>query len=319
MSASPMSGSDRTTPLHAPALGLTHRLLGRFHVTGIFWYRFAYWGFTRPPSWTEWLSVPISAVFFFLVLGRIRAALAANLEPVLGRTNPLRGLVRSFRTIWAFSWCFTERYRRLANPERYTGILEGDEHWREVMESATGAILATAHIGPWETATQFGASNSPRRIHIVREKEMDPRAQQFVEELLARSGNRYVTHFAGEDLTLAIELAQALRGGDVVALQCDRPREGGRTLTVNLFGRPMPLPTGPAALARAAQVPILPVFHFRDGRFRVRTVARPPIHVVATADRDSDVAAAMQRLANEIEWAIRRNPHQWFCFRRLWT
>ena len=78
----------------------------------------------------------------------------------------------------------------------------------------------------------------------------------------------------------------------MVALQCDRPREGGRTFTVKLFGRPMPLPTGPAALARAAQVPILPVFNFRDGRFRVRTVARPPIRVPATADRDGDLAGA---------------------------
>ncbi len=311
--------ASRPAPQHAPALGLSHRLLGRFHVTGVFWYRFAFWGFTRLPSWTEWISVPTSAIFFFLVLGRIRAALAANLEPVLGKAGVLESLARSYRTIWAFSWCFAERYRRLANPERFSGTLEGEEHWREVMGGTSGAIIVTAHIGPWETATQFGASNSPRRIHIVREKEMDPRAQRFVEDLLARLGDNYVTHFAGEDLTLAIELTQALRDGDVVALQCDRPREGGRSFTVKLFDRPMPLPTGPAVLARAAQVPILPVFNFRDGRFSLRTVARPPIRIPATVDRDGDLAAAMQRLAGEIEWAIQREPHQWFCFRRLWN
>jgi lauroyl/myristoyl acyltransferase len=26
----------------------------------------------------------------------------------------------------------------------------------------------------------------------------------------------------------------------------------------------------------------------------------------------------MRRVAAEIEWAIRRAPHQWFCFKRLW-
>lgn len=186
------------------------------------------------------------------------------------------------------------------------------------MGGTGGGVLATAHVGPWETAAHFGASNSPRRIHLVREREIDPRAQRFIQELLSRSGNEYVTHFAGEDLTLALELAKALRDGDVVALQCDRPRAGGRTVTVRLFGRPMPLPAGPAALARAADVPILPVFHFREGRFRVRTVVRPPIRVARTADRDSDVTGAMHRLATEIEWAIQQRPHQWFCFRRLW-
>jgi lauroyl/myristoyl acyltransferase len=292
--------------------------LGRFHVTGVFWYRFAYWAFTRPPPWTEWVSVSVSTTFFFITLGRIRGALASNLEPVLGRAGRWEALGRSYRTLWAFAWCLTERYRRLAAPERFSAALEGEEHWRQVMDGTGGVVLVTAHIGPWETATHFGASNSARRIHIVREKEIDPRAQQFIQDLLACSGDTYITHFAGEDLSLALELAKALREGDVVALQCDRPREGGRTVTVSLFGRPIPVPTGPAALARAAHVPLLPVFNFRDGRFRVRTVVRAPIHVARTADRDADVTGATHRLATEIEWAIRERPHQWFCFRRLW-
>jgi lauroyl/myristoyl acyltransferase len=310
--------SDPRVLQHAPVLGLTHRLLGRFHVTGVFWYRFAYLAFTRLPPWTEWVSVSVFATFFFLTLSRIRGALASNLEPVVGPAGRLERLRRSYRTLWAFSWCLTERYRRLANPERFQATLEGEEHWRQVTEGTGGLLLVTAHIGPWETASHFGASNSRRRIHIVREKEIDPRAQQFIQDLLSRSGDEYVTHFAGEDLTLALELANALRKGDVVALQCDRPRAGGRTVIVNLFGRPMPLPTGPAALARAAGVPILPVFNFREGRFRIRTVVRAPIRVDQTMDRDSDVANAMRRLATEIEWAIRHRPYQWFCFRRLW-
>jgi len=48
-------------------------------------------------------------------------------------------------------------------------------------------------------------------------------------------------------------------------------------------------------------------------------VVRPPIPVARTSDREADVADAVQRLAGEIEWAIRRAPHQWFCLRRLWS
>jgi lauroyl/myristoyl acyltransferase len=62
----------------------------------------------------------------------------------------------------------------------------------------------------------------------------------------------------------------------------------------------------------------VPVFSFREGRFRMRSVVRPPFHVAHTADRAADIAAAVHRLAGEIEWAIRERPHQWFCFRRLW-
>lgn len=156
---------------HAPVLGLTHRLLGRFHVTGVFWYRFAHWAFTRLPPWTEWISVTVFTTFFFLTLGRIRGALAANLEPVLGRAGRWETLGRSYSTLWSFAWCLTERYRRLANPERFSATLEGEEHWHHVMGAPSGVLLVTAHIGPWETATHFGASSVARRVHIVREKE----------------------------------------------------------------------------------------------------------------------------------------------------
>ena len=125
------SSSRPAPPQHAPALGLTHRLLGRFHVTGFFWYRFAFWGFTRLPSWTEWVSVPFSAMFFFFALGRIRGALASNLEPILGRAGHWERWRRAYRTIWAFSWCFAERYRRLADPERFRSVIDGAEHWRQ--------------------------------------------------------------------------------------------------------------------------------------------------------------------------------------------
>lgn len=312
------ASSAPAPPQHAPALGLTHRLLGRFHVTGIFWYRFANWGFTRLPSWTEWLSVTCFAAFFFLALSRIRGALASNLDPVLGRAGRPERWRRSFLTMWAFAWCFAERYRRMAGPQRFRSVVDGEEHWRQVMASPGGVIIVTAHIGPWETATQFGGSASQRRIHVVREKEIDPRAQDFIREILARTGGDYVTHFSGDDPTLSLVLADALRRGEVVALQSDRPRAGGRTVIASLFGRPMPLPIGPAALARATDVPIVPVFNFREGRFLMRTVVRPPFRVAKTADRQADIAAAVHHLAAEIEWAIRRHPHQWFCFRKLW-
>lgn len=312
------ASSAPASPQHAPALGLTHRLLGRFHVTGIFWYRFANWGFTRLPSWTEWLSVTCFAAFFFLALSRIRGALASNLDPVLGRAGRPERWRRSFLTMWAFAWCFAERYRRMAGPQRFRSVVDGEEHWRQVMASPGGVIIVTAHIGPWETATQFGGSASQRRIHVVREKEIDPRAQDFIREILARTGGDYVTHFSGDDPTLSLVLADALRRGEVVALQSDRPRAGGRTVIASLFGRPMPLPIGPAALARATDVPIVPVFNFREGRFLMRTVVRPPFRVAKTADRQADIAAAVHHLAAEIEWAIRRHPHQWFCFRKLW-
>jgi KDO2-lipid IV(A) lauroyltransferase len=113
-------------------------------------------------------------------------------------------------------------------------------------------------------------------------------------------------------------LKNALQQGHVVALQADRPRAGGRSIGALLFGRETRLPAGPPALARSAGVPLLPVFSFREGRRRYRVVVRPTIRVSSEDEKNQALARAAQRLASEIEWAIRERPHQWFCFGRLW-
>jgi lauroyl/myristoyl acyltransferase len=162
-------------------------------------------------------------------------------------------------------------------------------------------------------------AEASRRVHVVREAERDPRAQEFIRGLIEKqAGSLYVTHFADDDPQLGLLLLEALRAGEIVALQGDRPRAGGRMVEVPLFGRPFPLPVGPATLARAAGVKLVPVFVFRERRLTYRCAVQPPIEVPRTADKGADVAEAARRFAAELEAAIRSRPHQWFCFRKVW-
>lgn len=317
MATSPPA-SSRLHPPHAPAIGRSQRLLGRFHVTGVFWYQFPHWCIARCPLWMHGPAIVLFSSMFFLLLGRIRRAIAANLDPVLGPATGLTRLRRSCTTMREFARCLSERYSRLAGTPRGPSTVDGLEHWAAVRDARRGAVLVTAHIGPWESATLEGVADASRRIHVVREGEIDPRAQDFVRGILSRAGANYVAHFAGEDPRLVLELVEALRRGEIVALQGDRPRASGRNVTVEMFGQPMPLPVGPATLARAAEVPLVPVFCFLDRDYTLRAVVRPPIDVARGDDRDRDVEAAVTRIGAEIAWAIRQQPHQWFCFRQLW-
>ncbi len=101
-------------PPHAPPLGRTHRLLGRFHVTGIFWYRSHRWGVTVLPAWVVGPFIVLFTAFFFLALRQIRRAIARNLEAVLGPCRWPRRQVRIYRTMWNFAWCLSERYEQLS-------------------------------------------------------------------------------------------------------------------------------------------------------------------------------------------------------------
>ena len=305
-------------PPHAPEAGWSRRLLGPFHVTGVFWFRLHQLGVTILPGWLIGVAVSIFTTFFWIALRKIRAAIASNLEAVLGPCGWWERQRRIFRTFHTFAWCLSERYERLSTDRVFTVEAEGQEAWRELIAGEPGSILVTAHLGAWEVGSMLSSSREARRVHVVREAETDPRAQRFIEGLIRRCGGElYVTHFA-EDPQLGMDLLDALRRGEIVALQGDRPRSRGRTLETRLFGRPFPLPVGPAALARAAGAPIVPVFVFREGRLRYRCVLRPPIRVAQTGDRQRDVREALECFAGDLEAAIRREPHQWFCFRRIW-
>lgn len=308
-------------PPHAPEAGWTRRLLGPFHVTGVFWFRLHRFGVTALPGWAIGAAIALFTTFFWLVLRKIRAAIGSNLEVVLGPCGWWERQRRMFRTLHKFAWCLSERYERLSTDRVFSVEAEGSEAWRETtgeIGAGKGCILVTAHIGAWEVGSMLASSRDRRRIHVVREAETDPRAQQFIENLIrSRGGDLYVTHFA-EDPRLGMDLLDALRQGEVVALQGDRPRSGGRTEEVTLFGRAYQLPIGPAALARAAGVPIVPVFVFREGRLTYRCRIQPAIHVAQSADRRRDLGEALQRFTVDLEAAIRRDPYQWFCFRSLW-
>jgi hypothetical protein len=334
---------------HAPELGWSRRLLGRFHVTGLFWYRLHLWGVSHLPSWAVAPFVLLFTAFFFVVLRRIRRAPAANLAPVLGPCGWLERQRRIWRTLWNQAWCNTERYERLTTGRTFEIAAEGLEHWRAATGGTTGdgtvrdgksagdrgaaappsrpddaprargLVLATAHVGAWDVSSFLPSLIEARPVHVVREQEMDPAAQELIEELYReRTAGSFTLHFSRNNPALAGLLLGALRRGEIVGVQGDRPSSTGRAVETELFGRPFPLPAGPAALARAARVPLVPVFCFRQGRRRYRLVVRPPIDAAPTGDPDADRDQTIQALAREIEWAIRERPHQWFCFKNLW-
>jgi len=305
-------------PPHAPERGWSWRLLGPFHITGVFWYRFHRFVVRSIPSPFLGVLIAFFTLLFFVLLRKIRAAIASNLEAVLGSCGWWERQRRIYRTMGSFGWCLSERYERLTTNRPFLVEAEGIEIWNEVARSDRGLVLVTAHLGNYEVGSMLPAQVERRRVHLVREPEPDAKAQAFLESVLAEfTQSQYTMHFQSDDPMQGMELLDALRRAEIVALQGDRPRTGAWSIDATLFGKPFPLPPGPAALARIAEVPLLPVFVFREGRRRYRVVFRAPIFAPWTEHRAADLATTMRRVAAEIEWAIRRAPHQWFCFKHL--
>ena len=319
VSAEMAKSKGKTRVETSPGPGFLKRLFGRFHVHGVFWYRIHLFAVRRVPSWTFYLLVPLFTFFFYVALRKIRRAIASNLEVVLGPCGFLERERRLWRNLYNYSWCLTERYEDLATNRRVVPVSEGDEIWQRAMEGGQGLLVVTAHIGHWEVASAYPADLHGRQIHVVREAEINPEAQELFQGLLEeRSRAGYRVHFARRAGDLGPKLLLALRDGDLVALQGDRPAREGRVLETRLFGRPFRVPIGPAAMARAAEAPIVPVFVYRTGRLRSKLAFRPAIEPQKTADRDADLQRTVDLISSEVEAAIRADPYQWYCFTELW-
>lgn len=312
------TGREPEIPPHAPEGGTARRLLGRFHVTGSFWFRLHGLGMSFLPDWGVFTVVHLFTPLFFLLLFRIRRAIASNLEPVLGPAGFLERQRRIYRTMLTFAWCLSERYQRLLADRPFHTTIDLDR-WQRIAQPGHGFIMVTAHLGNFEVGSMLPSFEEGRRVVVVREPEVDPDAQQYVEELLERaSAGRWINYFQTDDPLAGLMLLETLRDGGIVGVQGDRPHAGGRIVEAPLFGRPFPFPAGPAALARTAGVPLVPIFVLREGKRAYRIEIAEPIAVPRTRDREADTVAATGRLAQEIERAIASAPHQWFCFRELW-
>jgi len=93
---------------------------------------------------------------------------------------------------------------------------------------------------------------------------------------------------------------------------------GKDRLEVRFFGRRAFFLRTPALLAFFTGAPLIPSFVYRgdDGRFNID--CGPAIHVSRAGNRDDNIRAATQQVADEIERYIRRYPHYWYQFYRFW-
>lgn len=321
MSESVLRSPTETDPKAPPTRrrSWVERMLGPLHIHGVFWYKIHLFAVRHVPPWMFRLLVPAFTALFFLVLRKIRRNIAGNLEVVMGPCGFFERQRRIWCNLYNYSWCLTERYEDLATDRRVEPKFEREDIWREMSGRGTGLVLVTAHIGHWETASAYPADEDQRQIHVVREVEINSDAQELFSDLIEKRGRQsYQVHFARRAGDLGPKLLLALRDGDLVALQGDRPAKDGRTITTTFFGRPFKVPMGPAAMARAAEAPLLPIFVYRTGRSKSHLCFEDPIEVVKTDDRFDDMQRTMDAMTTRVEAAIRRDPLQWFCFVELW-
>ena len=94
-------------------------------------------------------------------------------------------------------------------------------------------------------------------------------------------------------------------------------QDAGRRIQ-RFFGRPAPIPLGPAAIARRLGTPLLPVCVTRLPDDSYLAEATPLVTVEETDDPKADQIRATEQVLRRIETFIQAHPEQWHVPHRIW-
>jgi KDO2-lipid IV(A) lauroyltransferase len=118
-----------------------------------------------------------------------------------------------------------------------------------------------------------------------------------------------------------LELLQALRRNEIVAMQGDRVYQR-HTLEVPFFSQPTSFPIGPFLLSQVSGAPVLPVFVIRQGWLRYHVlmgdlIPAPPSPVTRDDD-DAGLHEAMCQAVGFLEKTLTTHYAQWMNFFDFW-
>ena len=291
------------------------------------WYRH---GWNRPLSWELALRITPRLPRFILVplhhlttlvclicMPGERAAARRNLRRVTGATGLtlLGALYRLFHNFSRFIVAYGEM-RNLGLDEfrhRLIDVEQAEVAIRGVLAQGEGMVLATMHLGHWDLGLKlFSRFDVP--VHVVMLSEDPQEVTHYADDARAWAGLK--VHGMGDSSLLAVKLMLALKRGEVVAIQVDRPA-GSNVMSMSFFGEKTLLPTGPVQLALATGAPLLPVFVLFDRDDRYRLLTSPPMRF-ERGEEPQATAEAMRRLVEVMESVVARYPDQWFNFYDVW-
>jgi KDO2-lipid IV(A) lauroyltransferase len=273
-------------------------------------------GHLLPRAWSQALA-PWLARWCAGWTRAARAALRENLAVIEPGASADEIERRCQRTVENFARMLAD-YFRCAGRARIHDVLSeslGLGHLDAALERGRGVILTTGHLGHWELGGLLLA-NRGLPMTIVTLDEPTPGLTLWRDAFRRQAGIRTVTVGPGHRFAF-VEMMQALRRNEIVAMLVDRPYAGSG-VDVNFFERRTQFSTGPALLWQHTGAAVVPAFVLLDegGGYTARADAGLPF--CEAGGPAASAAQNTQLLASHFENIIRQHSDQWFQFAPLW-
>jgi lauroyl/myristoyl acyltransferase len=291
---------------------MSSAVLGRLLVDGLYLGTIAHLPPARP------IARAIAQVGTFALSRRHRTTLVRNAGLALG-PNATESAKRrcAFRMVGyaqrAIGDIVSAQGTDPADIRRMVAQLEGATEYLAARQMRKGIMLASVHMGSFETALAILRILEPK-VHVLYHPDPMPRFERARSALHARLG--VIEHRVSDGVAAWGAILDALKADEAVVMHADRTMPGQQGIRLPFLGLPnAELPPGPLRLAAAAGSPIVPTF-CGWGPKGMHVWCDQCIEVPSARLTAADVAAhpAQRQLVASMERAIRRYPDQWLAF-----
>ena len=269
-----------------------------------------------PRSWAYALAV-VAARFAWLFSPLARPRLEYNLKVACPELTPtemrrlswlnFRNHAKAYADLMLLPRMKVESMRPLLHVEQ-----RELDYLAQARAVGKGVMVVSCHMGSYEVVSAiWSATLAPVSLFA---EELEPRAlYEWYRDTRARLGISVLPlHLAG-----LRKVTQALQEQEMVVTAIDRDITGTGQM-MPFFGRPAPIPLGPAALSLRLGAPLLPVCVYRLPDDTYTAEAGPPMMAESTGNAKADEVRVTQELLRHIEGFIRRHPEQWHVPHRIW-
>lgn len=288
-------------------------------------YEILHWAAKVVPKLPRWLRQTIAVAIGSLAwvfARRRRSHVTANVLHVLGPSiqKSVAGRMRAQLVVRrVFCSCILNYFELLALPaltsqQVVAGLdVTGDEYLERALSYGRGAVLFSAHLGPFYYLPLWFSVHGYQMVHPV-ENVRDKRMLQLTLESRRRDGLDFVPL---EGLKAIRTMFDALRRNQIVLITADRAVVG-ESVVVDFFGAAARLPIGPVDLALRTGAPLVGAFGWRrsDGRMAAKFT---PLTLGLPDDQRANREVLQARLTRTLESVISDHLDQWVVFEPIWA
>lgn len=187
--------------------------------------------------------------------------------------------------------------------------MEGEENLHRIQENHQSVIFLSAHLGFWESGS-FVFPYYGLQVCLIAKKIKNPLIDAYIVKKRAANGVEMIDRRSG-----LRKMIKVLQDKKSLAIMIDQHIHKEEAVYAPFFGRNAYTSPIIVSLAAKKNLPIVPIFCYRQPKNRFKLVIHEPIYF--EMDKDHGLTNTTQ-LNLIIENAIRKHPEQWMWLHRRW-